>query len=150
MQIKNRLLCSAFTSLLALAAGLPLLAAEKFTYVDLVKRLTDLEQLAVLPQPGERCIQWSSYDRASRYDAAAGKYVGWDANGDGNGIIRKEDGKEVFAEMEGPGCIWRIWSANPKGRIRFYFDGATTPSLEFDFNDLFTFESIAAIIALTA
>jgi hypothetical protein len=38
----------------------------------------------------------------SKYDEATGKYIGWDANGDGNGIIRKE-GKLVFAEMEGPG-----------------------------------------------
>lgn len=42
-----------------------------------------------------------------------------------------------MAEMEGPGCIWRIWSANPQGRIRFYFDGAETPSLEYDFEEIF-------------
>src|SRR2546425_3793159 len=53
------------------------------TYVDLVHRLTDLERLATLPSPDERCAQWSSYDRASRYDPASGKYIKWDANGDG-------------------------------------------------------------------
>ena len=65
-------------------------AEQELSYVDLVKRLTDLEYLATLPAPGEQCAQWSSYDRASRYDAATGKYVAWDANGDGDGIIRKE------------------------------------------------------------
>jgi hypothetical protein len=103
-------------------------AQQELTYVDLVKRLTDLEYLATVPAPGEQCGQWSSYDRRSCYDAATGKYVGWDANGDGNGIIRKEDGKQVLAEMEGPGCIWRIWSAAPKqGHVRIYLDGASEP-----------------------
>ena len=41
-------------------------AAAEMTYVDLVKRLTDLEALAVLPRSGETCQQWSSYDRASK------------------------------------------------------------------------------------
>jgi len=36
-----------------------LIAGETLTYVDLVKRLTDLERLAVLPDPGERCARWS-------------------------------------------------------------------------------------------
>ena len=93
---------------LALAGALPA-AESSLSYVDLVRRLTDLDQLARIPPAGERSAQWSSYDRASRYDAATGKYVNWDANGDGDGIIRKEGGKLVFAEMEGPGCIWRMW-----------------------------------------
>ncbi|NCP28513.1 MAG: hypothetical protein GW867_00655, partial [Armatimonadetes bacterium] len=32
--------------------------AETLTYVDLVKRLTSLERLATLPEPGEGCAQW--------------------------------------------------------------------------------------------
>ena len=46
--------------------------------------------LAVLPQAGEKCAQFSSYDRKSKFDEATGKYVQWDANGDGSGILRKE------------------------------------------------------------
>jgi hypothetical protein len=42
-----------------------------------------------------------------------------------------------MAEMEGPGCIYRIWSANPQGLIRFYLDGDTKPTYEFSFPDLF-------------
>ena len=69
----------------------PAAAAERLTYVDLVNRLTDLEHLATLPAPGEKCEQWSSYDRRSKYDELSGTYVNWSANGDGNGIIRKDD-----------------------------------------------------------
>src|ERR1035437_4858973 len=121
--------------LMSLVACLPLWAAEQeFTYVDLVKRLTDLEQLAVTPVPGEQCAQCSSYDRASRYDTATGKYVNWDANGDGDGIIRKEGDKLVLAEMEGPGCIFRTWSAAPKdGHVRIYLDGASEPAVDLPF-----------------
>ena len=101
-----------------LVSALPC-AAETLTYVDLVKRLTDLEGLAVLPAQGETCAQWSSYDRASRYDEATGKYVGWDANGDGGGIIRKEgDSRSSWPRWKGPGCIWRIWSARAEGGAR--------------------------------
>ena len=126
-------------ALLSLLLASPLLrAAEKFTYVDLVKRLTDLEALAVLPAPGEKCQQWSSYDRASKYDAATGKYVRWDANGDGRGIIRQEGEWSVFAEMEGPGVIWRIWSATAgKGHVKIYLDGAAEPAVDLPFSQYF-------------
>jgi hypothetical protein len=116
----------------------PVQAAQTLSYVDLVHRLTDLEQLAVLPAPGEQCAQWSSYDRKSRYDTAMGKYILWDANGDGNGIIRKEGDQSVLAEMQGPGCIWRMWSATPKtGHVRIYLDGATEPAVDLPFMGYF-------------
>jgi len=119
---------------LAVSAG----AQEKFTYVDLAKRLTDLERLAVLPAPGDTCAQWSSYDRASKYDVATGKYVAWDANGDGGGIIRREGDLAVFAEMEGPGCIWRLWSAKAdNGHVRIYLDGAAEPAVDLPFAGYF-------------
>jgi hypothetical protein len=133
-----------------------LMAAETLTYVDLVKRLTDLERLALLPDPGERCAQWSSYDRASKYNAASGKYVAWDANGDGDGFIRKEGSQIVMAEMEGPGCLWRIWSAAPKdGHVRIYLDGATEPAVNLPFigyfdgkNEPFTRSALVHTVAM--
>src|ERR1017187_7847142 len=109
------------------------------SYVDLVHRLTDLEHLATLPAAGEKTAQFSSYDRASRYDEATGKYIRWDANGDNDGIIRKEDGKFVFAEMAGPGCIWRIWSAAPKsGHVCIYLDGDTNAAVDLPFAEYFS------------
>lgn len=111
-------------------------SAVNLTYVDLVNRLTDLEGLAVLPEEGEICAQWSSWDRASQYDEATGKYVHWDANGDGGGIIRKEGDLSVMAEIEGPGCIWRIWSAAAHGgKVKMYLDGALV--LDMPFQDYF-------------
>ena len=113
--------------------------AQTFSYVDLVKRLTDLDHLATLPEPGEKTAQFSSYDRASRYDEASGKYLHWDANDDGSGFIHKEDGKFVLAEMSGPGCLWRIWSAAPKsGHVRIYLDGDTNPAVDLPFAEYFS------------
>lgn len=113
-------------------------AAETLTYVDLVNRLTDLEALAILPVPGETCAQASSYDRASRYDEQTGKYVAWDANGDGGGYIRKEGESFVIAELKGPGCIWRTWSARPlAGHVKIYLDGAPEPAVDLPFSGYF-------------
>jgi hypothetical protein len=124
--------------LAALAVGRLADAGEKWSYLDLIRRLTDLEALAALPPAGEKCQQWSSYDRASKYDDAAGKYVGWFANGDGNGIIRREGDKEVFAEMDGPGVIWRIWSARAaNGRVYVFLDGAEKPAIDLPFKNYF-------------
>jgi hypothetical protein len=122
-------------TLIVLVIGSSLPAAENpLTYLDLVKRVTDLEYLATLPAQGETCAQWSSYDRASKYDAAGGKYINWDANGDGGGYIRKEGESFVMAEMDGPGCIWRIWSARPQnGHVRIYLDGAAEPVVDLPF-----------------
>ena len=114
-------------------------AQQTFSYVDLVHRMTNLERLAVLPDRGETCQQWSSFDRASQYDAATGKYVHWDANNDGPMFLREEPGGSVMAEMEGPGCIWRIWSAlTGPGHVKIYLDGKEQPAVDLPFNDYFT------------
>lgn len=114
-------------------------AAETLSYPDLVRRYIDLEHLAVLPEPGEKGAMWSSWDRASTYDAATDKYVNWFANADGGGFIRKEGNQIVMAEMEGPGCIWRIWSAGPGGgHVKIYLDGTAEPAVDMPFGDYFT------------
>ena len=116
-------------------------AQTTYTYLDLIGRLTDLERIAALPEPGEYCRQWSSYDRDSRYDPATDTYVNWDANGDGYGKvnwIRMEKGKLVLGEMDGPGCIWRIWSATvDKGHVKIYLDGAAEPAVDLPFEEYF-------------
>jgi hypothetical protein len=115
---------------------------EELTYIDLIGRLTDLEYPATLPAVGEECKQWSSYDRSSKYDETTGKYVNWEANGDGfggYGWIRKEGDELVLAEMDEPGCIWRIWSATPKeGHMKIYLDGAEEPAVDLPFIDYFS------------
>jgi hypothetical protein len=113
-------------------------AEQTLSYADLVHRMTDLSHLAVLPVAGEQCAQWSSYDRKSRYDEATGKYVDWAANGDGQGVIRTEGDQIVMAEMKGPGCIWRIWSAAPgKGHVKIYLDDQKEPVIDLPFSAYF-------------
>ncbi|MFQ3548833.1 MAG: hypothetical protein SNJ70_03675, partial [Armatimonadota bacterium] len=131
-------------------------ANNKLSYVDLINRMIDLEHISLLPEDGERAEQWSSYDRASQYDPETEKYINWDANQDGDGFIREENGKQVIAEMEGPGCIWRIWSAYPsEGKVSIYLDDNPIPVLDMPFrkyfiNDTFPFnlDQIAYIAAL--
>ncbi len=116
----------------------PAAAQHSYTYPDLVRRMTDVERLAVLPQTGERCAQWSSYDRASQYDAEKGEYVNWGANNDGPQFIRSEGDLAVMAEMEGPGCIWRIWSARAQqGRVKIFIDGQETAAVDLPFVNYF-------------
>jgi hypothetical protein len=117
-------------------------AGENLTYTDLINKLVDLERLSMLPAAGEKCQQWSSYNRASKYDAASGKYINWSANDDGAGFIRKEGNQFVLAEMEGPGVIWRIWSARPtEGHVKIYLDGAAEPAVDLPFEDYFSLQN---------
>ncbi|HUT36650.1 MAG TPA: DUF2961 domain-containing protein [Planctomycetota bacterium] len=114
-----------------------LASAAELDYSYFLRTLTDLDRLRILDE-GVTCKQFSSYDRASKYDEKTDKYLNWGANGDSGHYIRAEpNGEAVMAEMEGPGCIVRIWSANPTGRIRFYLDGDAKPTYEWPFADLF-------------
>ncbi len=114
------------------------LAGETLTYSDLVDKMTDMEALSLLPREGEQCAQWSSWNRKARYDAATDKYIDWDMNGDNSGHIRKEGDSIVMGEMEGPGCIWRIWSAQPQnGHVKIYLDGQEAPTIDQPFKSMF-------------
>lgn len=42
-------------------------------------------------------------------------------------------GGRVLARVDGPGVIYRIWSAGPTGSLRFYADGDQKPTLSADF-----------------
>jgi len=42
-------------------------------------------------------------------------------------------GEPVLARIDGPGCVYRIWSAAPSGRIKVYLDGADKPELDCAF-----------------
>lgn len=114
-------------------------AQQSYSYADLVAEMLDPSAAAVLPGEGESCAQWSSWDRNSQYDEETGKYVNWAANGDGHHVIREEDGMQVLAEMEGPGCIWRVWSAlAEQGRVKIYLDGSATPVVDLPFVNYFS------------
>ena len=118
---------------IALAAALPAAGQQTLTYDDLVARLYDPGHLSVLPQEGEVSGQWSSYNRDSRYDEESGKYVSWDHNRDGEFFIRKEGSSQVIAEMEGPGVVYRIWSALARqGHVKIIIDGHTVVDMPFN------------------
>lgn len=120
------------TLALAFAATMP---APKPVAVDTILReMTDLRLLAQRPDPWYRYRQWTSYDRAS--DNWKDPF----ANGDAGQFIRHEnhEGRDerVMADVKGPGALVRLWSANPEGTIRFYFDGETKPRIEADMASL--------------
>lgn len=124
-------------TLLVALAGASAFSAE-MTYIDLVNKLTDLEGLAAYPSIGEKCMQFSSYCRASYYDEQTGKYIDWSDNNDWGGIIREESNTVVLAEMEGPGCIWRIWSATANdGHVKIYLDNSDKPAVDIPFSGYF-------------
>ena len=102
------------------------------TYQDLLNRVDDLRLLAVPPVPGEASGCMSSYDRRSRYDPDTDTYEDWAANDDGTGYIRRlDDGTIVAFEADGPGVIWRIWSALPQqGAMRVYLDDQEEPAID--------------------
>jgi len=128
-------LVALIVGVLAGFAASPRANADRLDYQYFLRQLTDLEALPKL-QPGVTCKQFSSYDRRSHQPD------GWAANGDRGQYLRAEPdtGEAVMAEMDGPGCIFRIWSANPQGLIRFYLDGDPQPTFEWDFNALFSGE----------
>jgi autotransporter-associated beta strand protein len=101
--------------------------------------LTNLEARAQLPLPGEKSAEWSSRDRASTYNSISGQYVNWNANNDGSGNIGTQaDGGVIMAQMNGPGCIWWMWSAQTgTGHVKIFLDGSNTPAVDLAFQDYF-------------
>ncbi len=101
-------------------------------YPALLHRLVDVDWLWQPPRAGERCVQWSSYDRGSDAGPAS---AGWYANGDRGNYLRvvEREGQQEFvmAAAEGPGCVARIWSANPHGTLHFDIDGERVWSVDF-------------------
>ncbi|MDD5687052.1 MAG: DUF2961 domain-containing protein [Elusimicrobia bacterium] len=74
--------------------------------------------------PGHKFGMASSYDRTL-------------ANADSVGFIRKEGDKYLMADVQGPGAVVRLWSANPTGKIWVYLDGEEQPVIHTDFRNLF-------------
>lgn len=103
---------------------------------SLLKEMVDRRAVARFPAPAYTCKQFSSYDRASTDPDDSDT---WFANGDYSQFMRVEmngDRKEwVMLDCAGPGAIVRIWSANPKGVLRVYLDGAETPTIEAPMTD---------------
>src|SRR3954452_20901843 len=110
----------------------------ELSYPDLVRRPYDLERLAEPPLPGEQGGCMASYEQCSRYGPATESYQHWNANDDGSGYIRTEDEWIVVFERQGPGVIWRVWSALPgAGHVQVWIDDEPQPVLDLPFRDFF-------------
>ena len=132
----KRQLCALLIPLFCLGEQAP--AQDVLTYQDLVHRLYDLEYLATPPRKGEQSGSFSSYDRGAEYDAQNDRYTDWSANRDGNGFIRKEGEGIVAFEADGPGVIWRVWSARAdSGKIRIFIDHQEEPVVDMPFRDFY-------------
>lgn len=113
--------------------------APPITFDSLLRAMADRSSrgIATEPLPSYTCKQASSYDRAS---TSADDPKTWFANGDAGQFIRTEKHgdrtEHVMLDADGPGAIVRIWSANPKGVIRIYLDGAADPVIEAPMTDL--------------
>jgi hypothetical protein len=133
MRIVNRTLLALAT----LALSAVSLRAGEISLSSLLDDMTNLSAMAEYPDPAYVTKQFSSYDRASK---SADDKEGWFANGDCGVYLREEDhaGRKEFvmADMQGPGAIVRLWSANPDGVLRVYIDGAEKPELEFSHAEL--------------
>lgn len=118
-------------------AGLAQAALAAITTESLLDDMVNLRRLTRLPDPAYTTKQFSSYDRASK---SFSDYRSWFANGDYNQYLRveKKDGRNehVMVDVEGPGALVRIWSANPAGTLRIYLDGSEKPVIEAPMADL--------------
>ncbi len=59
----------------------------------------------------------------------------WFANDDYGHYLRQEGKEYVMADLTGPGAVIRIWSANPMGTLRMYFDGEPVPRVRVPMRD---------------
>ena len=109
-----------FVFTLAFAAACP---AEKPYMPGSVLSLIDLENLPVIDESVKDGM-FSSTDPNQR------------GNDHGN-YLRVENSEYVMAEMEGPGVVTRIWSANAQGKLRIYLEDKTKPAIECMFKDIF-------------
>ena len=113
------------------------------TLESLLSEMVDYDAAARWPAPEHTCRQASSYDRRSKTPSDPGGWFANTDNMDGSGSsLRWEtiQGRRecVLMDADGPGCIVRFWSGGqrPKGKLRFYLDGAQEPAIEAPMQDL--------------
>lgn len=115
-----------------LGTALPCYGADTptITFSSLLDEMVDRDSAARFPNPAYRCLQASSYDRAS---VSPDQPETWWANNDRSFFLREEeiDGRKewVMLDADGPGCIVRIWitARNACGTLRVYVDGSDEP-----------------------
>ena len=109
---------------------------DTVTTATLIDEMIDLRRLARYPAPSYKTIQFSSYDRRSAVPGA--KH--WFANSDGFGgeplpnfeaVLREPSpdapGEYLICDVQGPGAIVRLWTAEVSGTLEVLLDDAETP-----------------------
>lgn len=129
---------------LGLGTGMAMSKDAPVTLESLLREMIDPAAPARWPQPEYLCKQDGSYDREAKTPTDQAK---WYANGDNmegmHQAAKWEDhhGRQecVLLDVDGPGAVVRIWTggADPKGKVRFYLDGADTPVIEAPMYELF-------------
>lgn len=128
--VLKSLIFAALGSMLQVAYG------QIVTTESLINELTDLRILADYPNPGFHSIQYSSYDRRT----VSPDKPGWFANDDGFGgepipgfqaVIKNPDtkgiGEYLICDVEGPGAIVRLWTAQITGDLTVWLDQEKDP-----------------------
>ncbi len=101
------------------------IAAAPITFASLAGQIGHLDGLAQRDVVPFVAAQASSYDRNAKSATE-----NWFANGDAGQFLRVNQAggpSYVLADLKGPGAVTRIWSANPSGRLDFFFDGEAKP-----------------------
>jgi hypothetical protein len=124
----------------------PLSGQEKVTLCSLFDEMVNMERLTNLPPGNYRSIQFSSYDRRSTSPYESG----WFTNADGFGgepipnfekVLQEPDengtGVYLICDVQQPGAILRLWTANFKGDLRVYIDDMETAFYEGNAEDFF-------------
>jgi len=110
--------------------SLSVVAAGPITFGSLLEEMVDRDRIARFPDPEYTCRQFSSYDRGM---VSPEDKEGWFANGDFSQFlgVEERDGRRewVMMDVDGPGCIVRIWCTGPdiRGTLRIYVDGQDSP-----------------------
>ncbi len=104
--------------------GVPAIAAPPVG----LQGIEHLERLPELRQ-GARAYQYSSHDPSGR-------------NYDWTGNLGMQGGETILFDVQGPGCIYRIWYTasndfKTDGLIRIYFDGSPAPLVQMTLADFF-------------
>jgi hypothetical protein len=115
--------------------------SQPVTFQSLLGEMTDRNALARWPQPEYTDLLHDSHDPRKTDPANQST---WHTNNDAGNAIRteKNEGRDewVIMEHQGPGAIVRLWVPvyPPKNnqKVRFYFDGATTPAITANINSL--------------
>ncbi|MCK5852809.1 DUF2961 domain-containing protein, partial [bacterium] len=114
--------------------------SKKITLTTLLNEMVDFRKLMETPVPNYKCIQFSSYDRHST-NVSLKTTSGWFANSDIGKYIRVETNngrvEYVMADVDGPGAIVRMWTANSPHTIRVYFDNSDEPEIKMDEKEMF-------------